>query len=87
MFRELSGPMLAEEYVHSGQPLANSQLDEPLTPRDVTQIWLTDGGSKGSQLVFSAAEGNVMETRWPPALRSINRPLTARPPDFIPLPL
>jgi len=41
-----------------------------LTPRDVTQIWLTDGGSKGSQLVFSAAEGNVMETRWPPALRS-----------------
>lgn len=69
LLRELSGPTLAEEFMVSGQPLADSQLDEKLAARDAEQIWLTDGGSKASQLVFRAGGGKVLETNWPLALR------------------
>lgn len=69
LLRELSGPTLAEEYMVSGQPLADSHLDLKLAPRDAQQIWLTDGGSKASQLLFRAGSGKVLETNWPLALR------------------
>ena len=70
MLRELSGPTLAEEFLYSGAPLADSRLDEKLLTREIDKIWLTDGGSKGSQLLLRAGEGSVLESRWPPALRN-----------------
>jgi len=69
LLRQLEGPTLAEEYLLSGQPLADSTLDAKLDPRETRLVWLTDGGSKGSQLLFRAGEGKVLETNWPPALR------------------
>jgi hypothetical protein len=69
ILRELSGPTLAEEFLYSGAPLADSRLDTKLQPFEVEKVWLTDGGRKGSQIVFRASEGNLLESRWPPALR------------------
>lgn len=70
LLRELSGPSLAEEFLFSGAPLSDSRLDTKLQPFEVEQVWLTDGGRKGSQLQFRAASGDTVESRWPPALRS-----------------
>jgi hypothetical protein len=69
LLRELSGPTLAEEFLFSGAPLRDSRLDTKLQPFELEQVWLTDGGRKGSQLQFRAASGATLETRWPPALR------------------
>lgn len=65
LLREISGPTLAYQYLPQGQTLANSKLDVKLLPRDLQQIWLTDGGKGNSRLVFKAADGKVLETRWP----------------------
>jgi hypothetical protein len=69
MLRELAGPTLAEEFLYSGAPLADSRLDTKLQPFEVEKIWLTDGGRKGSQLMFRANQASALESRWPPALR------------------
>jgi hypothetical protein len=69
ILRELAGPTLAEEFLYSGAPLADSRLDAKIEPFEVDKIWLTDGGRKGSQLTFRAGQGDVMECRWPLGLR------------------
>jgi hypothetical protein len=69
ILHELAGPTLAEEFLYSGAPLSDSRLDTRLQPFEVEKIWLTDGGGKGSQLTFRASAGDVLESRWPLALR------------------
>lgn len=69
MLRELAGPTLAEEFLYSGAPLADSQLDTKLLPYETEKIWFTDGGTKGSQLIMRAGQSGMLESRWPPALR------------------
>jgi hypothetical protein len=69
LFREMSGPALAVEYLSPGNPLSDPRLNAALTETDINQIWLTDGG-RGSKLVFRLAEPRILETRWPPALRA-----------------
>lgn len=68
LLRELANPMVAYRYLRERDGLANSKLDEPLSLDDLKLIRLTDGG-RGSQLVASAASGQVLETHWPLALR------------------
>ena len=80
LLAELSGPMLAFQYLPDHAPLADSKLNPELNPDDLAQLWLTDGGPGGSRLVISAGNPEVLETRWPlsfspsPARRSTNTP-------------
>jgi hypothetical protein len=69
LLRELSGPVVAYRYLPADQALAHSQLDQTLDGTDLEQIRLTDGGPKGSRLEFTAADGKVLQTPWPLALR------------------
>lgn len=69
LLRELSGPVLAYEYLPDGHTLSHSSLDQKLVARDLAQIMLTDGGKATSRLVFRAADGAPLQTRWPLALR------------------
>jgi hypothetical protein len=69
LLRELSDPVVAYHYLPPGQTLIHASLDRAITPGDLTQIRLTDGGSKASRLVFSAADGKPLEHHWPLGLR------------------
>jgi hypothetical protein len=70
LLRELSSPVVAYQYLPGSQTLLHSQLDPKLSPRDLEQLRLTDGGGKTSHLVFAAADGKVLHANWPLALRS-----------------
>jgi hypothetical protein len=68
---ELSGPVMANRYLADNQTMVNSRLDLKLAPRDLEKVRLSDGGSKASRLVFSAAgDDNPLQPHWPLALRS-----------------
>ena len=69
LLRELSTPVVAYQYLPGAQTLVHSQLDPKLSPKDLEQIRLTDGGGKTSHLVFAAADGKVLQANWPLALR------------------
>jgi hypothetical protein len=69
LLRELSDPVVAYHYLPAGQTLVHASLDRAITPRDLEQIRLTDGGSKASRLVFAAADGKPLERHWPIGLR------------------
>ncbi|MCE5267966.1 MAG: hypothetical protein LLG00_08780 [Planctomycetaceae bacterium] len=69
LLRELSNSVVSYQYVLVGKNPIQPELDFPLTHHDLKLIWLTDGGRKGSQLRFRAADGNVLAPKWPLALR------------------
>lgn len=69
LLRELSSPVVAYRYLPPDQTLLHSQLDQGLTPRDLEQIRLSDGGNKTSRLVFAAGDGKVLQLHWPLGLR------------------
>ncbi len=69
LLRELASPVVAYQYVGSNQTLRDSQLDRLLTPRDLEQIRLTDGGSQASHLEFPVGDGKPLVPHWPAGLR------------------
>lgn len=70
LLHEMAGPTLAYQYLPQGQALVNSKLDIKLAPRDLEQIWLTDGGKGMSRLVCRAADGKVLTVNhWPLAMQ------------------
>lgn len=70
LLRELAGPVVSYRYLPPEQSLVHSQTDQDLTPNDLKQIMLTDGGKSSSRLVFAAADGRALQTpNWPMALR------------------
>ena len=69
LLRELSTQILAYRYIR-GEKDSYSPGDRKLSPNDIQQIMLTDGGRKDSRLVFSAADGKPLQmSHWPVALR------------------
>ena len=62
---------MAYQYMPEGQTtFLHSEHDRPISANELQQIWLTDGGSKASRLVFRAADGKALQTHWPFGLRS-----------------
>jgi hypothetical protein len=73
LLTELSGPAMACHYLSQADKQSLADYDQPLPPGALEQIWLTDGGKKGSQLLFPAGSAEVLKTDWPPGLRD-NQP-------------
>ena len=69
LLTEVSGPMLAYQYLSQQTSLADTELNPQLDDQDLEHIWLSDGGPSGRQLVISAGNSQVLETRWPLSLR------------------
>jgi hypothetical protein len=69
LLRELANPVVAYRYLPANQTLRGSQIDRLLTRRDLEQIRLSDGGTKASRLVFTAADGKPLLLHWPLGLR------------------
>lgn len=69
LLRELANPVVAYQYLPANQTLRDSQIDRILSERDLQQIRLSDGGNKGSRLVFAAGDGKPLSPHWPLALR------------------
>lgn len=67
LLAELSGPTTAIQYLAGRRSLR--EFDQKLPQEDREQIWLTDGGKSGQELIFSLAEGQSLKTPWPFALR------------------
>ena len=70
LLQELAAPTMAHQYLPGNQTLANSALDQKLSPDDLRLIRLTDGGGKIKALTFAAGDGIVLKTDWPLALRA-----------------
>jgi hypothetical protein len=68
LLAKLSGPSIQVQYLGPSQSVP--ALARELSDRDKRQIWITDGGRKGSQLVCRLSDGNVLATLWPVGLRS-----------------
>lgn len=70
LLAELSGPSLAYQYQAGDKTLADTNVDEKLSPSDIHHVRLTDGGHEGGgKLIFRADEAKVLQTEWPLALR------------------
>ncbi|NUQ64443.1 MAG: hypothetical protein HUU20_18410 [Pirellulales bacterium] len=70
LLAELSGPVLAYQYLQDRTSLADTELN-PKLPRDaLSHIRLSDGAPDAGRLVFAAGDPQVLQTRWPHALRS-----------------
>jgi hypothetical protein len=70
LLQELAAPTIAYQYQWRNKPLANSEVDQKLTPEDLKLIRLTDGGGTIKTLTFAAGDGTVLKTDWPFALRA-----------------
>jgi hypothetical protein len=70
LLRELSGPVVACQYLPAKDSLANSPFDQRLNRRDLEQIVLTDGGTKGSHLNFHASDGEALQIHWPQGMNA-----------------
>lgn len=66
---ELSGPSLAYDLVGGKASLADSELNPKLDLEIVKHVWVSDGGPKGSRLVFALSDPKVLQTPWPAVLR------------------
>lgn len=69
LLAELSGPILAYQYLQGKTALADTELNPKLRPDALSLIWLSDGGSGPGRLTFAAGDPKVLQTPWPPALR------------------
>jgi len=67
LLAELCGPTMAVQYQAGSEALP--ELSERLSEEAKAQIWLTDGGSAGSRLLFRLSDGKALDTPWPPGLR------------------
>ena len=70
LLQELAAPTLAYRYLPSDQTLADSKLDQKLSPDDLRLICLTDGAGHVRTLVATAGSGEVLKTQWPFALKA-----------------
>jgi hypothetical protein len=68
LLAKLSGPAIQAQYL--GASPSVPALAQPLSDKDKHQIWITDGGRKGSQLVCRLSDGDVLATAWPVGLRN-----------------
>ena len=69
LLAKLSGPTIQVQYLGPSQMASAPALGRALSDTDKRQIWITDGGRKGSQLVCRLSDGDVLATPWPVGLR------------------
>ena len=67
---ELSGPAMASYYLTGNGSLRDSDLNVKFDPDTLRNLWLGNGRSQSSGLVFAATDPKVLEAPWPLALRS-----------------
>ena len=69
LLRELAGISVVHELFAENDPLAELEAALKLAKGDAQHIRLTDGVAGGEQLVFRASSAEVLDNRWPRALR------------------
>ena len=69
LLRELAGISVVHELFAEKDPLAEFEAALKLAEGDAQHIRLTDGVAGGEQLVFRASSAEVLDIRWPRALR------------------
>jgi hypothetical protein len=69
LLRELAGMSVIHELFADNDPLAEFDAKLKLADGDARHIRLTDGVAGGQQLVFRADAAEMLDVRWPRALR------------------
>ncbi len=69
LLAELSGPILAYQYLQGRPALVDTELNPKLPADAVSMLWFSDGGLGPGSLVFAASDPKVLQTPWPLALR------------------
>ncbi len=70
LLERVAGSTLAHDFLSESNPLVDSEFDTPLLTGDTEHVLLTDGGKKGGQqLAFRADDPQLLDERWPLALR------------------
>jgi hypothetical protein len=70
LLAKLAGPAIQVQYLGPTQSASAPALARELSDAEKHQIWITDGGRKGSQLVCRLSDGDVLATPWPVGLRN-----------------
>jgi hypothetical protein len=66
----LSSPAIGVQYLSISQSEPVTALNRRISDEAKQQIWITDGGRKGKQLICRLSDGQVLNNSpWPPGLR------------------